>query len=111
PVLMLGSIQAFEVQVSYLVTEHYMIGVPDAATQAWLRRLIDTDPLRHPDIPRGMAEDMVAAAEQREVPLAAETPRQDDGPDDARAAEEGVRRKPPPYTIVVVPDVQQAVLG
>lgn len=46
PALMLGSLQAVEVQFSQLVTEEYHVGVLDDATNIWLRRLLDTDQVR-----------------------------------------------------------------
>src|ERR1051326_7458654 len=52
PVLMLGSLQAFEVQTSMLKRETYDVAVPNQETARWLKHLIETDPSRRPPPPR-----------------------------------------------------------
>jgi sodium transport system permease protein len=106
PALMLGSLQALEVQVSYLVTERYDIAVPDEATQRWLRRMIDSDPARQPL--SGAAEERVAVQDpSAESPSTQpKTSSLRGGPQAARAS---VRDKPPEYRVFILPNVAESV--
>ncbi len=112
PVLMLGSIQAFEAQVSQLVKEKYDVAVASEKVQAWLRRLIDSDPARRSGPTSAPAEEVVEAGRSDgkkptgERPPAAGEPPIQTGAQSARA---GVRNVPPEYDVWVVPDVVKAV--
>ncbi len=111
PAMMLGSIGAFELQVSYLVTEEYTVAVPDPDTRQWLRHVIDSDPARRID-DNGTAEEIVerAATQPAEGTESSEQPEPER--DGASVAKRGVRERPPPYRIVVVGEhVVEAVTG
>lgn len=107
PALMLGSLLAFEVQVSHLVQEEYNIAVADHEVQLWLRRLIDTDLQRQPPAetqPTGIPPEL-------EPPLADSEARDRHGRGRHTAtARASVRQTPPEYRILVVPDVLRAVV-
>lgn len=92
PALMLGSLQAVEVQFSQLVAEEYHIAVPDDPTGVWLRRLLDTDQVR------------------REAE-AASRPASEHDEEGPRSAIATVKRgeQTPEYKIFIVPDVAEAV--
>ncbi len=98
PALMLGSLQAIELQHSFLIREEYDVAVADEATQVWLRHVIDRDALRRESATRPAAEggDAADAAE---------------GPNGRRTqtARSNVREKPPPFKVFVVDDVAAAV--
>lgn len=49
PALMLGSLQALEVQVSYLVAEKYTVAVASPEVERWLRGTLESDPARRGD--------------------------------------------------------------
>jgi sodium transport system permease protein len=110
PALMLGSVQAFELQFSLLRQECYNVGVQSDEARRWLRRLIDEDPARQ-ELGEGMtAEQRVDWAQSPEPPVPGTQP---DVPlergDQAESMRSGVRHKPPPYEIHIVPDVRQMV--
>ncbi|MFQ5806426.1 MAG: ABC transporter permease subunit, partial [Phycisphaerae bacterium] len=110
PALMLGSLQAIEIQFSYLVTEEYDIGVASEEIQRWLRRLIDSDPARREEAPGTPAEELVERSRsdaQQESDRSAKPSLKKTG---TQTAKSGVREKPPEYTIWVVTDVGQAVV-
>lgn len=102
PALMLGSLQALEVQVSALAREEYRVAVADEAAAGWLRRVIDSDPAR------------------RDPPAAAPATSEADGNGGkaggggrrrSESATSGAREVPPDYKLYVVKDVQAAVVG
>ncbi len=112
PALMLGSIQAFEAQVSQLVKEKYDVAVATEKSQAWLRRLIDSDPARRAGPTSAPAEQVVEqargegqTADGEAAPSAGEPPIQTG----AQSARAGVRNVPPEYDVWVAPDVVKAV--
>lgn len=107
PALMLGSLQALEVQVSYLVTEQYDVGVASEEVRRWLRRLIDSDPARREPAASAPAEELV----DRPAPAGreGEPPKPSLKRAGPQAAKLNVRAKPPEYKIWVVDDVSQAV--
>lgn len=103
PALLLGSMQALEVQVSNLVQEKYTIGVPSQGVADWLQRVLDMDAaVRHYAPPEGAGESEADVAGPQGTP---EFERRG-----AAAARDGVRDAPPPYDVRMVPDVTQAVL-
>lgn len=108
PALMLGSLQAFEIQVGYLVTEEYDAGVVSEEVKRWLRRLLDSDAARPQEVSGVLAEELV----ERSRP---ETERESDASAPSlkrggtQTAKTGVYNHPPPFRIWVVPDVTDAV--
>lgn len=108
PALMIGSLQALEVQVSYLVRERYDVAVENEDAQRWLRRVLDTDAARHAAPGGFTAEDLVQKAEERPTSQPKETLR-DERRKGANAARVGVRTHPPEYRIFVEPDASAAV--
>ena len=93
PALMLGSLQAFELQVGRLRQEEYTVAVANHDVQQWLRLLVDQDEQQR-------EEERL----KREQELAA-------GDSSAQAAAEaGARFHPPPYKIEAIEDVRQAVM-
>jgi len=109
PALMLGSVQAFELQFSLLRQECYHVGVQSSEAKRWLRRLIDEDPARQ-ELAEGMTAEQRVDWAQSPEPPAPET--QPDVPlegDQTESVRSGVRHKPPPYEIYVIPDVRQMV--
>ena len=108
PALMLGSLQAFEVQVSYLVAEDYDVAVASGDVQRWLRRLIDSDPARQPEAPVAPAEELIKRAESG-APAEGETAKPSLKRSGTQAAKSDVEAKPPGYRIWVVDDVAEAV--
>lgn len=105
PALMLGSLQALEVQVSHLVQEEYTVAVASEEIQAWLRRLIDTDPQRQ----LAAETQPVATLPQLEFPPPG-AGRADRPGRHTATARASVRQKPPEYKVLTVPDVMQAVV-
>ncbi len=108
PALMLGSLQALEVQVSFLVRQEYTVAVADENVQRWLRRLIDSDPARKLDQPDAPAETLVGTNEPGRA-TRAEIERELRAEGASSAARAGVRARPPPFRIVVEPQVREAV--
>lgn len=108
PALMLGSLQAYEVQMGRLVREEYTVAVANEEASAWLRRVIQTDPARLVDEPNLPAEEVIRRS--REEPNAAPAePNPELRGRKTEAARVGVRERPPEYVVVVVPDVKTAV--
>ena len=109
PALMLGSLQAFEVQVANLVTEEYNLAVESEIASRWLRRMIDDDPARRGP-PAGKAaealveEDLPAESDSE---LIEKNAMKGGGADSATT---GVYANPPEYKIWVVKDVTAAVI-
>ncbi|MEP0847856.1 MAG: CPBP family intramembrane metalloprotease [Phycisphaerae bacterium] len=100
PALMIGSLQAVEMQVSFLVTEEYKIGVLDERAQAWLRSVIDRD--------RALLR---AASEPAATEPAAGGAASASGRRGAeQSARAGVRENPPNYVIQIVNDVNAAII-
>ncbi len=96
PALMIGSLQAVEMQVSFLVTEKYSVGVPNAATQAWLRGVIDDDAR----FLKQLVQDEAASQSSGGPRRGAE-----------QSARAGVREAPPEFQIHVLDDVPAAILA
>lgn len=110
PALMLGSLQAFELQQSRLQQESYRIGVAGAELARWLRRTIDTDPSRQAvDEPESLDDERRAQAGLPPATAPASSPATRPLNERERGRAE-VRRNPPEYEIVVVPDVRAAVV-
>lgn len=104
PALMLGSLQAFEVQTSRLKQECYKIGVTSDDVRRWLQRVLDTDPARRIAGPGAAAEEVRDAAN-----VEPHSDRVSKGEKAVEAARADVRTKPPPYEIYVLgPDEQMA---
>ena len=105
PALMLGSLQAVEIQLTYLLTEQYDVAVAAPDVQRWLRRLIDEDPARRAGATSRPAEELVAggsAADESTAPALR--------PGGTQMARGRAYQQPPEYNIAVVADVTQAVL-
>lgn len=116
PAMILGSLQGFEYQISRLQQEQYRVGVVSEQVREWLRHVLDTDPVRQPGAEPNMpAETLVEQAEAGELAQdeSGDTPLPEDSPGEVARA--GVRRSPPAYAIVVVPDpnemVRQVLVG
>ncbi len=108
PALMLGSLQAFEVQVANLVTEEYNLAVESEEVKRWLRRLIDSDPARQEETAGKPAEELVEES-QAAPELGGEGKKSSLKRTGAQTAKTGVYANPPDYKIWVVPDVGEAV--
>ena len=107
PVLMLGSLQAFELQVGRLRQEEYTIAVASQEIGHWLRtRIIDPDLARYPGAAGTAAEDLPTAVDAARE----DTPRHVGEASASEAAQSDVRHKPPPYKVVVFDDPVQAVI-
>ena len=111
PAMILGSLQGFELQVSKLQQEEYTVAVLAEPVRAWLRHVIDTDPARQPRAMEGMpAEELVEKATSGEL-AEDEEPELTEKASPGEAAQAGVHRAPPKYTIEVVPDPNQIASG
>ena len=110
PALILGSLQALEVQVSYLVADKYQVAVASEEAQRWLRRMIDSDPARRVTEEGASAEEVAERAADAPAGAADST---EAGASlhrgGANTAKQGVREIPPEYEVVVVADVERAV--
>jgi sodium transport system permease protein len=110
PALMLGSLQAFELQTAAIQQTDFTIGVASEAVRDWLRARIDTDISRFEqaaDVPAEELPDL-----QDDLRASDEPPPSDTVHATERAAEEAsVRERPPAFEIVVVPDVADAMLA
>lgn len=112
PVLMLGSLQAFEAQTVRLKQEKYVVAVDSEATQRWLKRVIDTDGAR-----RAMDQGLPATTSAPASRPAADDPQEADPAadetngvrDQQERVRTDVRHKPPPLEIVIVRDVARVV--
>ncbi|MBL8879335.1 MAG: CPBP family intramembrane metalloprotease [Phycisphaerales bacterium] len=112
PVLMLGSLQAFEAQAGRLRQEKYVVAVNSEVTQRWLKRIIDTDGAR-----RMMDQGLPATAPAPSSRPAADDPEEPASPtaetgdagDQQERVRTDVRHKPPPLEIIIVRDVPRAV--
>jgi len=109
PALMLGSLQALEIQMSYLLQEEYDVGVASAEARRWLRRLIDSDPARQEEKPGAPAEELVEEAQSHTEETRDAAAKPSLKRTGTQTAKTGVRRKPPEYKIWVVQDVERAV--
>ncbi|MBU0639706.1 MAG: ABC transporter permease subunit [Planctomycetes bacterium] len=115
PALMLGSLQAFELQTTRLKQESYDVGVASEQAARWLRKLVDADPARRA-LAAGLtpeqlsAEQVVEQAEAEGFGSEAK-PAVTQGESATEAARSDVRRVPPAYRIVIVADVVAAVEG
>jgi sodium transport system permease protein len=106
PAMILGSLQGFELQISRLKQEEYRIAVSGPAIATWLRDIIDKDPARRPGAAQRPAEELVELDRRGELPAEEPSSRPTRERSAAEAAREDVRRQPPPYAIVVVPDAE-----
>jgi len=107
PVLMLGSLQALELQVSRLKQEQYTVAVASPDVEHWLRtRIIGPDLARRARVPGVPAEDLsqIAATRQAEGQPGSTGRRSAE-----KAAEADARRQPPAYRVQVFENVEQAV--
>lgn len=109
PALMLGSMQALEVQVSSLQTEQYDLAVPDESTSAWLHRLIDSDAARHE-----AAQSSFDAAQLNEQhpPTTQHVGETESNPGRRGAmqgAKSGAHENPPKYRILIYADIVDAI--
>lgn len=111
PALMLGSISALEVQVSYLVQEEYTVGVQSELAQVWLNQVIDSDPARRAPEAGLEAEELIERLETEDANTAATTQPGAAQPGGTRTATASVVQQPPEYQVVVVGDVPAAVLA
>lgn len=98
PVMMLGSLQAFELQVSQLVQEKYTVGVETEELRNWLLQVMTTDAARRVS-PRP-ADDPAPDAP-------AAQPAESHGR--GELVRSGVWDEPPPYDVIVVEDAAQQV--
>lgn len=109
PALMLGSLQAFEAQISFLVTERYDFGVASDEAGAWLRRMLDTDETRREAqlavLEEQAADQPASSDEENAGGASAPSPRKTR----AETTKTGVRHVPPEYDIWVVENVPQSV--
>lgn len=113
PALMLGSLQAFELQTTRLKEERFRVVVPTEELRTWLRKTIDTDPTVQYRLSRPLRGGSTTAPS---APADASEP---DGPRDplarnnggraAEAARTDVRSKPPEYDVAVARDVVSEV--
>ena len=108
PALMLGSLQAFEVQVANLVTEQYDLAVASEEIKDWLRRMLDADPFR-PEQDRGATAEALVEESQAEPQPGTEQDEPALKRSGAQAARMGVYENPPEYKIWVVLDVGGAI--
>ena len=108
PALMLGSLQAFELQTTQLEREVYTVAVASEAVGHWLRARIDSDMTRQPagaDLP---AEELPAARE--ELVKNPPEPNANEPAGGYEFARERAAREPPrEYKIVICDDVAEAV--
>ena len=111
PALMLGSLQAFEAQISFLVTEKYDVAVASEEAQRWLRRLIDTDAARRESAPTSApAEEVIADASNQADDSFDDGGGPSPGQSKTQSAKTGVRNVPPEYDIWLIENVPQAVV-
>lgn len=108
PALMLGSLQAVDVQVSRLEREQYTVAVNNAAVKHWLTHLVNTDAGRRhgPPTSTAPATSEPSAKSQPAGPILTETSA---GADRTETALQDVAAQPPGFVIEVVPDVRAAV--
>jgi len=109
PALMLGSLQAFEIQIANLVTEQYNLAVESEEVQRWLRRLIDSDPARR-ELASGVPAEALVKDAQAEPQLEGEAEKPSLKRSGAQTAKTGVYTNPPEYKIWVVEEVVAAVI-
>jgi len=113
PALMLGSLQALEVQVSQLVTEEYTVAVPSQEVQTWLRQVLDADAAQQAAPAQSMAPAPEAPASAPHSPWTRFEPAVQNKPSlkdrGMRGARGDVRGRPPPYRIILVDDIRAAV--
>lgn len=108
PAMMLGSLQALEVQTTNLQKEEYTIAVTREDVGRWLRRVIDSDAARHPGIGRVTAEEAIEKAATQSASQPA--------PDAAmqrstrEAALDAATDAPPQFRIIVVKDPKRVVI-
>jgi sodium transport system permease protein len=107
PVLMLGSLQALELQVNRLKQERYTIAVATPQVEHWLRtRIIGPDLARRVRVAGVAAEDLPQIAATRQAEGLAEPAGRRSA---EKAAEADVRREPPAYRVQVFQNVEEAV--
>jgi ABC-type Na+ efflux pump permease subunit len=106
PALMLGSIQAFELQTTRLAEEKYRVVVANERVARWLRRLLDTDAARRPGAEGKSAEELLEAQTQPVEPGAATRPVLPRGAERESGAVETARmnvyERPPEYEVIVL---------
>jgi sodium transport system permease protein len=103
PALMLGSLQAFELQVGRLKQEEYTVVVADDDVGHWLQTRIDSDLARHQSAEGHAAEDLPDVVGQAEDDAARTNPKAGGKARNAgESARADVRRRPPPYRVQVL---------
>jgi len=111
PALMLGSLQAFELQVGRLKQEVYTIAVESDEVRDWLQtRVIAPDPARHPGAAGLAAEDIPTALETTEPEGGVAHLQPGKESSAAETAQSDVRHRPPSYRVHVFRDVKRAVV-
>ena len=105
PALMLGSLQAFEVQVSGLVTEEYQVAVESQDAKNWLVGVLEGDEKLRQHAGQGTADDAEETALAEET--AESQPAVAHG--GTQAAVSGVYNEPPKYSVWVVRNAAEAV--
>lgn len=108
PAMMLGSLQALEVQTSNLQKEEYVVAVAREDVGRWLRRVIDSDAARQPNLGRVTAEEAIekAATQATSRPTPDSTMKRST----REAAMEAASDVPPPFRVVVVQDPRRVVV-
>ncbi len=110
PALMLGSLQAFELQSTSMEQEVYIIAVADEQVAHWLRARIDADLTRHPAGVDVAAEDLPELRqEMRENPTAEAAPPPDVIASNDEAADADARSRPPDFRILITKNVRETV--
>lgn len=109
PALMLGSLQALELQTSRMRQEQFMIGVESDSVQRWLlNRVLGADLSRFSGVEGVAADDLAGVVEaQREAVEERAGRLGREAREEATA--EAVEAEPPQFKVVVVEDVAEAV--
>lgn len=115
PALMLGSLQAFELQMTRLKQESYTVGVTSEGERKWLQHVIETDPARRVNV--GIpAEDLPAGTDPTPADPSAERPIQVHIPTPAgrpngheAAAQADLFERPQEFQVIEVKDLHVAV--
>lgn len=104
PAMMLGSLQAVEVQLSQMQTEKFAIAVNSDAARVWLRTVIDSDPARREDLDARSADERLRQAQENPA-----EPARSRDLDHGPPLQQQLRAAELEFSIVVAPDVRQAV--
>jgi sodium transport system permease protein len=101
PVLMLGSLMAFEANDTRIKSETFVVGVTSEPIRDWLQRMIDTDLAR-----RTASPDIVGRPDSQPAPRTADARHPSRREAQARA---DLFSHPPEYRVVVVEDLTAAL--